>query len=159
MAKLKLFGDHSFSTQGIVVQKGSKKSTLEGKKAIDYLKDFDINTIGLYIFTSKKNEDSMYNEFTFLKNTGTINSILETKWNLEKNVFEVIIFGEFEKELDETEVKMLFDNGQTVEDIGFSIRGLMGGDIWDKGFISRIDRFDAKENDSFFPKIRFEFTP
>jgi hypothetical protein len=118
-----------------------------------------MNTIGLYVFTSKKNEESMYNEFTFLKNTGMINSIFETKWNLEKNVFEVMILGEFEKELDETEVKMLFDNGQTVEDIGFSIRGLMGGDIWDKGFISRIDRFDAKENDSFFPQIRFEFTP
>ena len=37
MAKLKVFGKHKFVTQGIWLQRGSKKTLLTGKKAVDYL--------------------------------------------------------------------------------------------------------------------------
>lgn len=157
MAILKIITDHEFSTQGVVIQKGSKKVTLEGKKASDYLKEFDFDRIGLYIFTSKKHEESTYCDFVFFKQKGSSDAIFEIKWDADRSVFDVRVKGVFERVLDETDIKMLFDNQQKLSDIGFSIRGLMGGDIWNKGFISRIDRFDAREEDDFFPKIAFEF--
>ena len=159
MAILKIIADHQFSTQGVVIQKGSKKVTLEGKKASDHLKSFDFDGIGLYVFTSKKHEESVYCDFVFFKNQGSPDSVFEIKWDADRSVFDVRVKGTFEKVLDETDVKMLFNNQQQLSDIGFSIRGLMGGDIWNKGFISRIDRFDAKEEDDFFPQIKFEFQP
>ena len=162
MATLKVFGKHKFVTQGIWIQRGSKKTLLAGKKAVEYFEKFNQDNISLYIFTAKQREDAAYNEFQFSRDTAKPGSVFDVVYNKDSNTFEVTLTGEFERNLNETELKMLFDNGQTVEDIGFAIKGLMGGDIWNQGFISRIDStpdyFNAGD-DSLFPDINFEFKP
>lgn len=160
MAKLKIFGKHKFVTQGIWIQRGSKKTLLTGKKAVEYYENFNQDDISLYIFTAKKKEDATYNEFQFRRETAKLGSVFDVVYNKDSNTFEVSLTGEFERDLDATEQKMLFENGQTVKDIGFAIKGLMGGEIWNKGFISRVDStpdsFNA-DDDSLFPTINFEF--
>lgn len=159
MAKLRVFAEHKFTTQGVAIQKGSKKTTLVGKKADDYLKSVDKNKINLYTFTSKTGDNSISSDWIFEKNSGNPESIFNIEWISDKSVFNVEIKGTFEKVLDETDIAMLFDGGQKIEEIKLSIRGLMFGEIWSGGFISRIDRFDAREDDDFFPEISFEFIP
>jgi hypothetical protein len=162
MAKLKILGNHKFVTQGIWLQRGSKKTLLTGKKAVEYYEKFNQDDISLYVFTAKKREDVTYNEFQFRRDTAKSGSIFDVVYNKDSNTFEVSLTGEFERDLNATELKMLFENGQTVDDIGFAIKGLMGGEIWNKGFISRIDStpdsFNAGD-DSLFPTIDFEFKP
>lgn len=160
MAKLRILGDHKFVTQGIWLQKGAKKTLLTGKKAIEYFEKFNQDDISLYIFTAKKREDVIYNEFQFRKETAKPGAKFDVIYNKESNIFEVSLKGEFERNLNATELKMLFEGGQTVNDIGLAIKGLMGGEIWNNGFISRIDStpdsFNAGD-DRIFPAIDFEF--
>ena len=158
MAKLKIFGDHKFVTQGIKIQKGPKKVNLEGKKALEYLDSFNMDEICLYIFTSKTKADTCFTSLTFNKASAKLGATFSANWNVEENVFEVELRGEFERDLTETELLMLFDNGQTIEDVEFSIQGLLGGEIFKKGFISWFARPD-EENLEVFPKVKFEFTP
>ena len=162
MAKLKVFGKHKFVTQGIWTQRGSKKTLLTGKKAVEYYEKFNQDNISFYIFTAKKREDATFNQFQFSRETAKPGAVFDVVYSKDSNTFEVNLTGDFERDLDETELKMLFDNGQKVEDIGFAIEGLRGGEIWNKGFISRIDStpdcFNAGD-DSLFPIINFEFKP
>lgn len=158
MAKLKIFGDHKFFTQGVLIQKGAKKVTLDGKKATEYLAKFNMDEVCLYVFTTKNKQDTTSSAYTFDKSSAKPGTVFNINWKGDKNVFEVEIKGEFEREMDETDVSMLLKNGQTVDDVAFSIMGLKGGELFSKGFLSRIDQVDL-DNLDVFPKIKFEFIP
>lgn len=159
MPILKVFANHKFVTQGIWIEKGSKKVMLSGKKGTEYLKNFNLE-VDFCVYTAKKNINAIYNDFRFNKEAAKEGANFTFTWNESQSVFDVVLIGKFERELNETEIKMLFESGQTLKDIGLSIKGLMGGEIWNKGFISRIDskpeRFNAGD-DNIFPVIDFEY--
>jgi hypothetical protein len=119
------------------------------------LEKFNADEICLYAFSLNSKTKAVGQEFMFNKKEAAAETVFHVTWSEPSSVFDVNLSGQFEREIDETDLKMMLENEQELSDMGISIKGLSCGEFWKKGFISRIDRFDAESND-VFPKIRFD---
>ena len=159
VAKMKFFGSHKFSTKGIWIHKGRKKVFLDEQQNSEFLLNNSIKDAKIEVFTSKRKDGGMFVSISFGNEISDVSSMLKIERDNSKNIFNVCLNGQFCKELSDIESKMLFYNDQKIEDINFSIRGIVFGDIMNGGGISRTDMWDAEEESDVFPAIDFEYIP
>jgi hypothetical protein len=159
VAKMKFFGSHKFETKGIWIHKGRKKVFLNEKQTSDFLKNYIISDTNIEVFTSKRKEDGMYVTLSFNNESCGQGNGINIERIIANNTFKISLDGCFCIELSDVESNMIFYNGQKIEDLTFSIKGILFGDLMSGGGISRTDMWDAELEDDVFPKIDFEYIP
>lgn len=157
MPSIKFFGNHEFVTHGIWVQKGRKKVFIDAKIVPDFISQYEIENSEIIAFSSRRKDGGLFLRFEFGRKNAVSGSEFSITRSSTDNTFTVSIKGPFIYTLSDTEVSMIFYNGQQIEDLDFSLEGISFGDILEGGGVSRIDMWDADIDSEIFPQIDFEY--